>query len=1470
MEPFSSVAPLTSLGAGYAPFATGLPPRRPNPFEGVPFLGNTGFGQMVSMALLPTMYRGFGQYGMVPMGMQHDQNVYDRIRSQQFAQAQMQAMQDAAIADRDNFNRTLRGMAALTGTPFDIGQRRAAHAFSSSMAGALPFIAPMAPDFFDQIGGSRGSAVVMAGRVMEAGRYRIDPVTGQMGMSAASVGRLSRSLYNDLFDDRRIGQMRGVTAGQVGSLFHELQMRGMIGTGMAEGLDQRGQVIRALGEVSREQPNEFARIIKQNGMGMAKGIAGISATDLDKLTMDPAVSDKLRSFDGERIKRSVKSYINVVSAMRDIFGDLGRPNAPMNELVAGIEALTAGSMAQIDPGRLTSMVRQTHNLAKQTGVTIENALALQQHAAARGTALGLEPAFAVQAAQGAMAFGGAYRALGIGSQPFWGGLNESQSVQLNANLRQQAAASNEANRIAAVMRISENVGGFGANTMAGRYVEAVKAGLTQFQTPDGQWRSLMMSGREFNAMLTGAVDRQGLALGLSENDVLTTLGQRDVNREYGFKNNAQDLVTRMQPQELRGFVSQQMQFVLRTRLRDQLQRQGLSSADADAQARSIAANVSGSVVQRVFQMSPNEVSNTATRNKTIGGIIQDELAKQGAGGLVTGPGRDAFMGITADQFYGAASQAIRANPAYSGLGNLGNAIMQKNAQLSDATMRQQMQAMHRGQIQDDLSGMAQGSMLRRIVDAVQNTRPTDAGALSKVVLQAIGGVETDAINKALVTQTSKLYDKQKQVEELQRAAMNATDPAAKKSVNQRLEAARAELRAEVESLRKIGEPLGMDSADTVRKQDTDRAMDSLSGVQAMRGDLTGLAGGFGTGISAAQLAALRGRAGTSGSDAEVSAVLGARNQTDIAAIAQHISGGNVTKLTDRQRQLQAVSWQAIENDTVGMKPRERQEAALAWLRSRAGDANLIAGEFDSNKKSLTIGSDAEARALGLAIRRETPLRAGNAEIQQAKAQYPQEPEAKLRELAETRLRAKRLGIDESDWRGLMKGTGLQAELAAIQEAFAVKGDAIYGPGGPRKEELDKRFRQFWAGEEGTAAREAVTVAMNDVENVADRLIRDKKSVRRFGTQATDMAERLRKGQEQLYELASRYTKGDVASLLAGTFKAGSAKEYRTIRAQTDAIIAEQKDIVGRVQGLIGQPGKQFQADDVAEAKRLLGIDPAKTPTAAEKKQIDEIAKNIAVFKRMTPDQEKIASEGTAEQIAALEKELGVGAGGISGVKDVMRRLDETQKSAADQAIMSGSDLTKKIFEKFGYAAPSGLIEQESAALLEGPQGRVLGRRILESSEGLERIARRTGGAGHKGIDEMLDAYVKARKGSREELLKFQQRYGFDVDSRGMLTAAGTEDWNRFERDYAFQQQTGLLSIGHDRSVHRTKTKEEDLRDLIRQQTMTGGRAGATGSGEAGTQHLDGTLKIYFENEPPHTGKLSANSGGSRSNPAMLE
>lgn len=1241
MPPQSS-ALLTQIGMGHQPLAAGVDHSRRMPTEGLPFM-NGGFGAMAGMAATPAMYRAFGQVGMTPMGVGHDQNTYDRLMNQQFTAMQMQAMQQAAQSDRASYMKTFRGLAAVTGTPFGAEQRRAAQALSNAATTAAPVFAEMMPEFLDQMGGSRGSATVLARRMIDAGRYRVDPTTGRMGMTAESVGAASSRLYGDLYSDANLPHMRGVTAGQAGSMFQELQSRGMVGGAAASagyggyrGDDPRSGTFRAIEELRRTAPNVIQKSAAAAGVDLGKPV---TAGDLDKLQLDPAVADKLRSFDTDRIKKSIKSYVGVVSAMKEIFGDMGRPNAPMAELVRSIEAMTNGSLSQMDPGRAAGMVRQTYNLAKQTGVSMDGAMMIQQHASQRAAAMGVEPVFGVQAAQGALGFGGAYRAQGHAAHTSWGAMNADQVQQLDANLRVQASASNAANRMSAAARLSEMSGGFDKDTDAGRFAEAVRGGMNQFRGADGQLRSTVVSDRDFAKLMTGATVG-GKAAGISEGDVQSVLSQKEANREYGERYNVGNAVRRAQGRdELRPFVGSHMTSSLAARFKQRLVEGGMSDADAAARSRELAGKVGAGVTEGMFAMSTEEFSDTASRNAGIGGLIEKGLSAAGGDDVLGGldaAGRKRFFSQSADRAVGSANWAI-AGSQYRAFGNVQNVHRLNNDTTLDEADRQQMQARFTGQMQEAMSPLGKGSVLSRAVDALQNVRPGDKTPMASVISQALGGVKTEDINRAILPQIQKLSERRQALEKLQNDVMQERDPQKKAALVQQLAVVERELKGQATGLAKVGEQFGLFSADSLTGEDLGRGLDSGSNLVAAQNDLAGLRGGFGLEVSDAQIARVKGK--PIADETEQAAVLLGRRQKDLDDIEHHLADPKHALSADQQKTL--TEWMGKARsfpDTAGMNDGQARVQAAAMMRANL--RNMDPAELAKIGRE-GAKDDNDARALIRTKRRLTPYRTDKAGVDEVMKEYPGMTEREAYDQGNARLRAVRLGVDKEDvaeFRAKNKGfEGAQGETDAIAELFKQKADKMFevtdadraamkadpryvdpsaedvekfskvndvtglSPDqikermtnarimGARQGAHDARFNQMWRSNEGAAFREAADNAGQDVETVSQKLVQSPQMVQRLGTRAVEMSDTLRGGQQRLREMANAYAGGDVGRLMAGHYtidwrKDGAKDTISRVRRQVTAISAEQRSIMAELHEQEGQPGRRWQLGDEGEAR----------------------------------------------------------------------------------------------------------------------------------------------------------------------------------------------------------------------------------------------------------------------------------------------
>lgn len=904
-----SLAMLMAQAQGYAPLSPGVAPSNRTGFEGLAPAGAGPMAQLAAMGAAPFLQQQMHRIGMTPVGFGHDQNVYDTMRAMQFTQMQQQAMQAAAEADRANYLNIARGVAAASGTPFGADQYRAANAAIDPILAASPTLAQFAPGYLDALGGPRGSAVVLARRMVDAGRYRVDPVTGKTGMSAATVGATARGLFGDLYSDAAIAQMQGVTAGQLGGVFDVLQQRGMV-----RGLDSydRRQAVLGMG-------GDLDAAARRQGVSLAGGAAALSGSDIDKLSADSAVADRLRALDVDKIKRTLKSYTGAVAAMKDIFGDAGRPDASMQELVQGLEALTAGSLGKIDPTRLGQIARQTYNLTKSAGVPLDQALVLQGDVAQRGQALGLESIFAVQAMQGAVGFGSAFRGTGQGAFASWGQMNADQITKLDANLRIQAAGSNAANRLNAAMRIRDTMGGFQQGSDAFLLTQAVAAGLDTFKDSTGTVRSVNMSERDFLRTMTGARGHDGRALGLGEADVRDLLSQRSTNREYGESYNTGAIVRRRQgADEVLPFLGNQLRNTLRSSLR--------GAFGDDELARSASGAASQRAITRIYGMSKAEFADTQRRNQRIGEILADELKGTAAGAKLAAMApadREAFLTKTADRFYGAGNRALEQSPLrhFGGQQNVFDAVNEATLNQADA---EQLRAKVQGQLQAAMTPIKPGSLVENLVTGLGSIDAGDPDAVAKLIATSLGGVATKDVAQAMLGPAQAVAQQKKTVEALQAKIRAEKDPTARAGLMKQLESAQRMLVNQTNDLANFAARAGLPGA----------------GVDSSQIQKAGQAGAE---VLRAQ-AALQASGGGAKTKAFLAGVDGARFRADVSTAAQSYDAvaqgliatpGAVRRLGTRALDL--------HESLTGDQQRLRD---LAGAHAGGDVARLLAGDFD--------------------------------------------------------------------------------------------------------------------------------------------------------------------------------------------------------------------------------------------------------------------------------------------------------------------------------------------------------------------------------------------------------------------------------------------------------------------------------------------------------------------------------------------
>ena len=438
-------------------------------------------GQMLNMALegiLPKLFGGNMQFAQFYPQV----NLYDQLKRNSQFRMQQEAMSFGAGLDTNTYRQVLQGIANMTGTPFGARERAAADTMSKDMATLMPFLANMAPDLVDRMHGTRGSATIMAMRMADASRFMTDPATGNIGLSKNRLEMMTKDVFNNLFGEKAdLGAMRGITAGQAGGMFDEMVRRGLMGGGN----------------------KTVSEIVGQQNAAMDKNkLAGPRLTAAEFANL-PDFDRRMQEFESNRITDKLKGMSAAVSAMKDIFGENGRTDAPMGELINALQAITQNNLGSMDPANVERLVRNASNAAKVAGMSMDGMMALMAQTGSVTDRFGLNRAFAPGIATNASVFGAAYGNMFGGNRGF-GGMDKDKAMSLDTRLQASAANSQQAHALAALMRLDE--AGAIPDTPQGRqlkqYIKDLQSGdpSVPVKTP-----------AELSAMVSGAMGGQGAA-----------------------------------------------------------------------------------------------------------------------------------------------------------------------------------------------------------------------------------------------------------------------------------------------------------------------------------------------------------------------------------------------------------------------------------------------------------------------------------------------------------------------------------------------------------------------------------------------------------------------------------------------------------------------------------------------------------------------------------------------------------------------------------------------------------------------------------------------------------------------------------------------------------------------------------------------------------------------------------------------
>lgn len=653
-------------------------PQRPNlNFGGVPGMGNFGGGAlgMLMQPYLSSMAQSNNMMGLQFMGTQ---NLYDSMQAQQLMLDRQAAMTQAAQADKLQQIRMAQGFTSMMGGQWTDGHAASANRLGDVLAGMSPVLATMLPDHYDRMFGMRGSAAVMASGIFQGGRFASDPVSGFPGMSGQSAGYIAKGLYENLYgSDQAMRQMRGVSAGQTGQLYDELSRRGFMG-----GSDMSDNVRGAIGGI-------------------------------------PGGGDYIREDEIKRIGGRMKNLAGAVAAMRDIFGDAGRPDAPMREIINGLQALTQGGLANMSPGQLQQTVRNTQQLARMASVSLGGALQLSAQGAGIADSMGLDRAFVPAATQHALATAAAYVGSGL-DRAIVGGLDKEALMSVDQQLSLSAANSVAGKHLNAVLAMRSMFGfrkGFKGSALDAA-AEAIDRGDTEF-TFGGQTMSTVLDDQALMGL--------GKQVGISEGDVTRLLNSPRLLQRFGAASPGAMMAARGHQTRL-DFMP-----VIQSAVTQALREKGIGNA----------AGIGAAIGNSFFDIALD--ANAGNRGHQLAGAIDQDLLGDAsfddvAAAIGTG------LGAAEEEFgeRGFTTEGVNA---------LGSRILRRRQR------RIAQIAKSRGDLAHGLAGLGQGGFMRNFMDFVGDGKnATAAQFLIKVfgggvdfdaVKQAIGGADAEALEKGL-------------------------------------------------------------------------------------------------------------------------------------------------------------------------------------------------------------------------------------------------------------------------------------------------------------------------------------------------------------------------------------------------------------------------------------------------------------------------------------------------------------------------------------------------------------------------------------------------------------------------------------------------------------------------------------------------------------------------------------------------
>jgi hypothetical protein len=302
-------------------------------------------------------------------------------------------------------------------------------------------------------------------------------------------------------------------------------------------MHQRGMLPTSMSKLSAaQQRKEMQKIAGSTDLGLpddvAKQIEG--GTTIDELSKTEGGQTAVRKIDATRVSNSLKEYTKALSTVREIFGDNGISNAPMQQLMAAMDAISQNGGSTMGAGKLENLMRRTQMASRDSGVSLEALMGLEARSGAIADQYGLSREIAAENVVTAMQTGNALKNTG-GFIPGFGRMDATKATMfaLDQGLRTDASSAGKfSGALARIVAENEGRDDFTGKRMR-NFVGALQRGEnTFFDEEEGRTINIHEEmGKNQDEFVRGMLKQAGVSeshFGALVNDKNTQEYQRSI------------------------------------------------------------------------------------------------------------------------------------------------------------------------------------------------------------------------------------------------------------------------------------------------------------------------------------------------------------------------------------------------------------------------------------------------------------------------------------------------------------------------------------------------------------------------------------------------------------------------------------------------------------------------------------------------------------------------------------------------------------------------------------------------------------------------------------------------------------------------------------------------------------------------------------------------------------------------------